>query len=46
MNESRDGQVVAWIIWLNVGTDVLIGGWMNVFFFYGINVLIVVRCMH
>ena len=34
MNESRDGHAVAWIIWLNVGTDVLICGWMNVFFLW------------
>ena len=45
MNESMDGHGVAWIFWLKEGTDVLIGGWMNVFL-CGINVLIVLRCMH
>ena len=32
MNQSRDGHGVACIYWLKGGTDVLIGGWMNVFF--------------
>ena len=30
MNEIRDGHEVAWIFWLKVRNDVLIGGWMNV----------------